>query len=37
MPNVKGQKFPYTKSGMAAANKAKNVKPKPKNNGGYDK
>jgi len=37
MPNVKGQKFPYTKSGMKAAAKARNAKPKPKKKGGYDK
>ena len=41
MPNVNGTNYSYTKSGMAAANKARNVnrtKPvkKPKK-GGYDK
>ncbi len=30
MPNVNGQKFPYTKAGMKAANKAKKkTKKKP--------
>ena len=41
MPNVNGKKYSYTKSGMAAANNARNVKrttpvKKPKK-GGYDK
>ena len=32
MPNVNGQKFPYTKAGMKAANKAKKKKTKKANN-----
>tara|TARA_R110000823_G_scaffold278272_1_gene396722 strand:- start:12897 stop:13022 length:126 start_codon:yes stop_codon:yes gene_type:complete len=32
MPNVNGQKFPYTKAGMKAANQAKKkTKKKPAN------
>ena len=27
MPNVRGKSFPYTKAGIAAANKAKKKKP----------
>tara|TARA_R100000541_G_scaffold1413_1_gene6128 strand:- start:3789 stop:3902 length:114 start_codon:yes stop_codon:yes gene_type:complete len=37
MPNVNGKKYSYTKSGMKAAAKARNAKPKAKKKGGYNK